>query len=102
MHGVIPASRIRRGGSLAEPKAWSPAAFNHAPVSCLYEIMPPGTPWRGDTRKISDHRRAGCHTDMAVSTLPPLPPARPLMPAAITAAEAGNRALGILLDDPGA
>src|SRR5690349_9075911 len=110
MHGVISASRIRRGGSLAEPKAWSPAAFNHAPVSCLYEIMPPDTPWRGDTRKISDHRRAGCHTDMAVSTLTPLPPALPpagpVMPAAVPAGVpadgAGNRALGILLDDPGA
>src|SRR6516162_2522495 len=44
MHGVISSSRFRRGGSLAEPRAWSPAAFNHAPVSCLYEIMPPGIP----------------------------------------------------------
>src|SRR5437763_15879483 len=106
MHGVISASRIRRGGSLAEPKAWSLAAFNHAPVSCLYEIMPPGTPWRGDTRKISDDRRAGCHTGMAVSTLTPLPQAGPVMPAAVPtgvpADGAGNRALGILLDDPGA
>src|SRR5690242_6990184 len=110
MHGVISASRIMRGGSLAEPRGWSPAAFNHAPVSCLYEIMPPGTPWRGDTRKISDHRRAGCHTDMAVSTLTPLPPALPpagpvmhaAVPAGVPADGAGNRALGILLDDPGA
>src|SRR5690348_3303825 len=72
--------------------------------------MPPGTPWRGDTRKISDHRRAGCHTDRAVSTLTPLPPALPpagpVMPAAVPAGVpadgSGNRALGILLDDPGA
>ena len=72
--------------------------------------MPPGTPWRGDTRKISDHRRAGCHTDMAVSTLTPLPPALPpagpvmpaTVPAGVPADGAGNRALGILLDDPGA
>jgi DEAD/DEAH box helicase domain-containing protein len=39
---------------------------------------------------------------MAVSTLTPLPPADPVMPAPVTAAEPGNRALGILLDDPGA
>ena len=52
--------------------------------------------------KISDHRPAGCHTDRAVSTLTPLPPARPVMPAAVPSAGAGNRALGILLDDPGA
>jgi len=43
---------------------------------------------------------------MAVSTLTPLPPAGPVMPAPVTAAVpsagAGNRALGILLDDPGA
>jgi DEAD/DEAH box helicase domain-containing protein len=47
---------------------------------------------------------------MAVSTLTPLPPALPpadpvmpaTVPAGIPAGEAGNRALGILLDDPGA
>ena len=39
---------------------------------------------------------------MAVSTLTPLPPADPVMRAAAPAAAAGNRALGILLDDPGA
>src|SRR5256885_12512397 len=72
--------------------------------------MPPGTPWRGDTRKISDHRRARCHTDKAVSTLTPLPPALPpadpdmpaTVPAGVPADGAGNRALGILLHDPGA
>src|ERR1700745_1232219 len=72
--------------------------------------MPPGTPWRGDTRKISDDRRAGCHTDMAVSTLTPLPPALPPAapvrrgptPAGVPSDAAGTRALGILLDDPGA
>src|SRR5207244_2330329 len=54
------------------------------------------------TGKISNHRRAGCPTDKAVSTLTPLPPAQSVMPAAITAAGPENRALGILLDDPGA
>src|SRR5258708_547066 len=39
---------------------------------------------------------------MAVSTLTPLPPAGPVIPAAVPSAGAGNRALGILLDDPGA
>src|ERR1700755_1579999 len=69
--------------------------------------MPSGTPSWGDTRKISYYRRAGCHTDMAVSIirsppLAPLPPAGPVMPEAVAVAGAENRALGILLDDPGA
>src|SRR6478672_6548559 len=59
--------------------------------------MPPGIPQRGDTRKISEDRRAGCHTEIAVSTLTPLPPAGPGMCAAGPGAE--NRALGILLDE---
>ncbi len=56
-----------------------------------------GHPHRGDTRKISEYRRAGCHTEEAVSTLTPLPPAGP---AALAPGGAENRALGILLDDP--
>src|SRR5215472_18472055 len=74
--------------------------------------MPPGIP-RGTTHgKISNHRGPGCHTDMAVSILssPPLaplppaglPPAGPVMPEPVAVAGAENRALGILLDDPGA
>src|SRR5215472_4458658 len=59
--------------------------------------MPSGIPQRGDTRKISEYRRAGCHTEIAVSTLTPLPPAGPDMRAAGPGAE--NRALGILLDE---
>ena len=39
---------------------------------------------------------------MAVSTLTPLPPAGPVIPAPVPPAGPGNRALGILLDDPGA
>src|SRR6266567_7618588 len=57
-----------------------------------------GHPPRGDTRKISEYRRAGCHTEVAVSTLTPLPPGRPVTLAPGAGAE--NRALGILLDDP--
>src|SRR6516225_6611331 len=65
--------------------------------------MPPGIPRRATHGKISNHRGAGCHTDRAVSItssppLAPLPPAGPVIPEA----GAGNRALGILLDDPGA
>jgi DEAD/DEAH box helicase domain-containing protein len=43
------------------------------------------------------HRRAGCHTEIAVSTLTPLPPAGPATRAPGTGA--GHRALGILLDE---
>src|SRR6266568_6401053 len=56
-----------------------------------------GHPPRGDTRKISEYRRAGCHTEVAVSTLTPLPPGRPVTLA--PGAGAQNRALDILLDD---
>src|SRR5689334_21845737 len=49
--------------------------------------MPSGIPQRGDTRKISEHRRAGCHTEIAVSILTPLPPAGPDMRAAGPGAE---------------
>src|SRR5690242_15218697 len=59
--------------------------------------MPSGIPQRGDTRKISEYRRAGCHTEIAVSTLTPLPPAGSVMQAPGPGAE--NRALGILLDE---
>ena len=59
--------------------------------------MPPSIPQRGDTRKISEYRRAECHTEGAVSTLAPLPPAGPVTLAPGAGAE--NRALGILLDD---
>src|SRR3954453_1610573 len=59
--------------------------------------MPPSIPQRGDTRKISNHRRAGCHTEIAVSTLAPLPPAGPVMRG--PGSGGGNRALGILLDE---
>src|SRR5580704_3707655 len=57
-----------------------------------------GHPPTADTRKISEYRRAGCHTVAAVSTLTPLPPAGPVTLAPPGRAE--NRALGILLDDP--
>src|SRR2546423_139891 len=59
--------------------------------------MPSGIPQRGDTRKISEHRRAGCHTERAVSTLTPLPAAGPVRHGPGPGAE--NRALGILLDE---
>src|SRR5947209_559571 len=59
--------------------------------------MPPSIPQRGDTRKISKHRRAGCHTEVVVSTLTPLPPAGPATPG--PGPGGGNRALGILLDE---
>src|SRR6266404_2593595 len=62
-------------------------------MSCLYEIMPPSIPQRVQTEK-------------AVATITPLPQADPAAepPAARTQAAQtqakGNRALGILLDDP--
>jgi DEAD/DEAH box helicase domain-containing protein len=56
-----------------------------------------GHPPTADTLKISEYRRAGCHTEEAVSTLTPLPPAGPVTLAPGDGSE--NRALGILLDD---
>src|SRR5271169_3699198 len=66
-----------------------------------------GHPPTADTRKISEHPPTGWHTEKAVSTITPVPPAGPAMLTAGTGAGLSdhaparpeNRALGILLDD---
>ena len=74
MRGVISTSIPGEWAGVASSRGRDPLpAFNHAPLSLLYEIMPSGIPQRGDTLKT----RAGDHAGHPSRVPGPAAAARP-------------------------